>query len=345
MTELRIQGVSGESIILIGESMARLPQYCTATKSVILTDRRVAELYGHQFPTWPVIEIGRGEEMKTLKTVGSLYGAFLGQEIDRSSLIVAIGGGIVCDVAGFAASTYLRGLRFGFVPSTLLAQVDAGVGGKNGVNFKGYKNLIGTFTQPSFVLCDPALLRTLPEAEVKNGFAEVVKQAAIGDAALFSYLEGHCEEALSLDPDVIGHVTHASLSVKKRFVMADEKEQGERKKLNFGHTLGHAIEAVYSYRHGEAISVGMVAAARLSVAQGRLHEGQAARLEALLHRFGLPVRMVAESDFLWHALGRDKKRENDHIHFVLLDEIGRANVAPIRIGELNEILKDLCQPR
>jgi 3-dehydroquinate synthase len=345
MTQLEIEGVSGTSIILIGESMARLPRYCTAAKNVILTDRRVAELYGHQFPPWPVIEIGRGEEMKTLKTVGSLYGAFLGQEIDRSSLIVAIGGGIVCDVAGFAASTYLRGLRFGFVPSTLLAQVDAGVGGKNGVNFKGYKNLIGTFTQPAFVLCDPVLLRTLPEEEVKNGFAEAVKQAAIGDAAFFSYLERHCEEALSLDPGVIGHVIHASLSVKKRFVMADEKEQGERKKLNFGHTLGHALEAVNHYRHGEAISVGMVAAARLSVAQGRLPAKHAARLEALLARFGLPVRMVAESDLLWEALGRDKKRENDHIHFVLLDEIGQANVAPIRIGELNEILKDLCQSR
>lgn len=345
MTKLRIEGVSGTSMILVGESMVRLPRHCDAAKSLIVTDRRVAELYGHQFPPWSVVEIGRGEEIKTLETVENLYDAFLEREIDRSSFIVAIGGGIVCDVAGFAASTYLRGLSFGFVPSTLLAQVDAGVGGKNGVNFKGYKNIVGTFTQPRFVLCDPVLLRTLPVAEVQNGFAEAVKQAAIGDAALFSYLEEHCGEALSLDSDVIGHVVHASLSVKKRFVMADEKEQGERKKLNFGHTLGHALEAVNHLRHGEAISVGMVAAARLSVALGRLPGEQATRLEALLGRFGLPVRTVAESELLWRAMGRDKKRENDRIHFVLLDAIGQATVTPIRIGELNDILKDLCQSR
>ena len=173
---------------------------------MIVTDGPVRACIGTGFRPWPVIEIGTGEESKTLATVERLYEAFLAHEIDRSSLIVAIGGGIVCDVAGFAASTYLRGLSFGFVPTTLLAQVDASVGGKNGVNFNGYKNLVGTFTQPRFVLCDPALLRTLPEAEVKNGFAEAVKQAAIGDETLFSYLEEHVREALSLDPDVVGHV-------------------------------------------------------------------------------------------------------------------------------------------
>ena len=156
---------------------------------MIVTDTVVRSLHGERFPAWPVVEIGTGEGSKTLETAMEIYRAFLRHGVDRSSLVVAIGGGIVCDVAGFAASTYLRGLRFGFVPTTLLAQVDASVGGKNGVNLHGYKNLVGTFTQPAFVLCDLDLLGTLPEAELQNGFAEVVKQAAVGDEALFAFLE------------------------------------------------------------------------------------------------------------------------------------------------------------
>ena len=177
-------------------------------------------------------------------------------------LIVAIGGGIVCDVAGFAASTYMRGLSFGFVPTTLLAQVDASVGGKNGVNLHGYKNLVGTFAQPGFVLCDPELLRTLPTEEVRNGFAEVIKQAAIGDALLFSFLEAGPDAALSLDRAAIDRIVYDCLKVKTNIVKEDELETGERRKLNFGHTVGHAVEKVHGLRHGEAVSIGMMAAAR-----------------------------------------------------------------------------------
>lgn len=341
MTEMHIDGASGRSTIMVGESIVRLASYCDDATGMIVTDGPVANLYRHRFPPWPVIEIGTGEESKTLKTVERLYEAFLAHEIDRSSLIVAIGGGIVCDVAGFAASTYLRGLSFGFVPTTLLAQVDAGVGGKNGVNFNGYKNLVGTFTQPSFVLCDPALLRTLPETEVKNGFAEAIKQAAIGDEALFVYLEEQCHKALSLDPAVVGHIVDASLVIKRKIVLADEREQGERRKLNFGHTVGHALETVGHLRHGEAVSIGMVAAARLSVESGLIREEDARRLEALLRRFGLPVSTEMNADLVRHALRKDKKRHNDQIHFVLLDGIGSARVVPVRIGELDGILDDL----
>ena len=340
-TEMRIEGACGHSTIVVGEPIEHLASYCDGATGMIVTDGTVARLYRHRFPPWPVMEIGTGEESKTLATVEGLYEAFLAHEIDRSSLIVAIGGGIVCDVAGFAASTYLRGLSFGFVPTTLLAQVDAGVGGKNGVNFRGYKNLVGTFTQPSFVLCDPTLLRTLPEAEVKNGFAEAIKQAAIGDETLFSYLEEHCREALALDPDVVGHVIHASLTVKRRLVLADEKEQGERRKLNFGHTLGHALEAVGLLRHGEAVSIGMVAAARLSIKSGLVRDEDAMRLEVLLRRFGLPVSTRMNADLVRQALKKDKKKQNDQIHFVLIDRIGHAKVVPIRVGELDGILDDL----
>jgi 3-dehydroquinate synthase len=344
MKHLHVKVLSGESVVAVGESIERLKSYSNARKAVIVTDGTVQRLHGHRFPSWSAILVGVGEESKTLETVERIYEAFLGCELDRSALVVAVGGGIVCDVAGFAASTYLRGLRFGFVPTTLLAQVDASVGGKNGVNFQGYKNLIGTFSQPDFVLCDFDLLNTLPEGELNNGFAEVVKQAAIGDAKLFSFLETAWHEALSLDPPVIERIVCDCLKIKTGIVSRDEREKGERRKLNFGHTLGHAIEKAHHLRHGEAISVGMVAAARLSAARRFLSEADVGRLEALLANFGLPVRTPADADLVRDALRKDKKREDEAIHFVLLDGIGNARVVPIGVDELDKVIDDLRQP-
>ncbi len=341
MRSLRIEGTSGQSDIAIGEHLEHLNSHCEAEKKLIVTDRHVRALYGQLFPPWEVIEIGLGERSKTLATVNRLYEEFLRCEIDRSSFVVAIGGGLVCDVAGYAASTYLRGLRFGFVPTTLLAQVDASVGGKNGVNFKRYKNLVGTFTQPRFVLCDLALLKTLPRPEVKNGFAEAIKTAVVGDAALFSFLEAAWRDALLLAPDVIERVVYDCLSVKARIVSLDEKERGERRKLNFGHTVGHALEKVNRLRHGEAVSLGMAAAARLSTRRGLLSPEDGERLEALLEKFGLPIKTRFNVDLVRDALRKDKKREEDEIHFVLLEGIGRARITPVGIDELDEVLHDL----
>ena len=342
MRSMRIEGASGQSTIMVGEPLARLDSHCDATKRVIITDRSVRALHGALFPPWEVIEIGIGERSKTLTTVERIYEALLHYEVDRSSFVVAVGGGLVCDVAGYAASTYLRGLRFGFVPTTLLAQVDASVGGKNGINFKGYKNLVGTFTQPHFALCDFALLKTLPEPELKNGFAEVIKTAAVGDAALFSFLETAWNGALSLEPDVIERIVYDCLAVKSRIVSLDETEKGERRKLNFGHTVGHALEKTNRLRHGEAVAVGMIAAAKLSGRRGLLAKNDVERLLALLSKFDLPVKTHADADLVRDALRKDKKRENEEIHFVLLDGIGSARVMPVRIDELNEVLNDLC---
>lgn len=329
----------------MGESITKLEAYCDKRVPVVVTDHTVRSNHGHLFPPGPVIEIGEGEESKTLATVEAVYEALLRNEVDRSSLIVGIGGGIVCDVAGFAASTYLRGLSFGFVPTTLLAQVDASVGGKNGVNLHGYKNLIGTFSQPSFVLCDPRLLLTLSREQLINGYAEVVKQAAIGDPHLFAFLEENWEEALTLEPEIMERVVHDSLRIKTALVSEDEKEAGERRKLNFGHTIGHGLEKVYHLRHGEAVSIGMAAAARLSMARGLLSAADIGRLEALLVRLGLPVRMAIDTVSVIDALRKDKKREGELVHFVLLQEIGRAVVVPIGIEEIEGVLNDLCESR
>ena len=242
MKNINIKGITGDSTIKVGECLENVRNYIPVEKVVIITDSNVRGYYQKDFPPCEVIEIGIGEKIKTLDTVNNIYEKLLLLEADRSCFILGIGGGIVCDIAGFVASTYLRGVRFGFVSTTLLSQVDASVGGKNGVNFQGYKNMVGVFNQPEFVICDMKLLKTLPEKEVLCGLSEIVKHGAIADAELFSYLEKNHEKALGLDTKVIERLVYDSVVLKSTVVNKDEKESGERRKLNFGHTLGHAIE-------------------------------------------------------------------------------------------------------
>jgi 3-dehydroquinate synthase len=334
MKQLQVQGASGLSTILVGEPLPHLPRYLPTSKPVIITDENVARHYAGQFPDGHVITIGTGEAIKTLDTVQRIYAELVALEADRSSCIVGIGGGIVCDVAGFVASTYLRGVPFGFVPTTLLAQVDASVGGKNGVNFGGYKNMVGTFNQPGFVICDMGLLGTLPGIQIQCGFAEIVKHAAIADANMFAYLEQNADRALDLDEEVIEDLVYQSLVIKSTIVNRDEKETGERRKLNFGHTFGHAIEKVTGVPHGQAVSIGMLLAAELSRQRGLISAADAERLVALLERLGLPTRMAFDRASVLEALGKDKKREGDHMHFVVLENLGRAVVTEIPLSEL-----------
>jgi 3-dehydroquinate synthase len=341
MRMLKLAAKSGECKIVLGESISRLMDYAGAKNTVIISDANVRRLHGSLFPKAPVIEIGQGEGEKTLATVESAYEQLLALGADRSTFVIGIGGGIVCDVAGFVASTYLRGLPFGFAPTTLLAQVDAGIGGKNGVNFLGYKNLVGTFAQPKFVLCDFDVLAALPREEISHGLAEAIKSAAIGDAALFAYLEGNCEAALKLHRTAIEKVVHDSLAVKAGIVSTDEREAGERRKLNFGHTIGHALEKVCGMPHGDAISVGMVLAARLSVTKGMLQEKDAIRLEMLLAKAGLPTGAKFDRSAVVDAISKDKKRQGDAVNFVLLEGIGKAKVAEVKMGEIEGVLDDL----
>jgi len=339
--EFRIQGITGDSTIRVGEPLGRVKKYIPVEKAVVITDTNVRRLYEKDFPHCEIIEIGTGEEIKTLDTVRSLYRRLLEKEADRSTFIVGIGGGIVCDIAGFVASTYLRGVRFGFVPTTLLSQIDAGVGGKNGVNFLGYKNMVGTYRQPEFVLCDPELLQTLPEPEILCGMAEIVKHAAIGDLELFLYLEGNCKQALKTDSRVIERLVHDSLRVKSLIVNCDETEKGERRKLNFGHTFGHAIEKITGIRHGEAVSIGMYISSLLSVNMGFLSLEEAGRIEQLLRGIQLPTRVPLEGTTIVDAVRKDKKREGDEINFVLLRGIGNASIERIPIRTLKSFFNQV----
>jgi 3-dehydroquinate synthase len=341
MRELKIRGTSGDSTLYIGESLQNLKDYIPPVKMVIITDSIVKHHYHRDFPSADVIEIGMGEKIKNLDTVRMVYEKLIEFEVDRSSFIVGIGGGIVCDIAGFVASTYLRGVRFGFVSSTLLSQVDASVGGKNGVNFGGYKNMVGVFNQPEFVICDMGLLKTLPNKEVLCGMAEIVKHAAIGNAALFSYLETYYEKALRLDHEVIERLVWDSVLLKSTVVNRDEKEAGERRKLNFGHTFGHAIEKTAGVPHGEAISVGMVIASALSEKRGNLLSEDTKRIESLLKRLGLPTRLQFNREKVLEALRRDKKRQSENIHFVLLQSLGHAIVEKISIKELETVIEKM----
>ena len=330
----QIQGITGTSTIMTGERLQNVETYLPSENVIILTDTNAKKYHRTHFPPGEVITIGSGEGVKNLDTVQDIYTGLLELEADRSSFILGIGGGVVCDIAGFVASTYMRGLRFGFVASTLLSQVDASVGGKNGVNFSGYKNMVGVFSQPQFVICDPNLLKTLPLCEIQCGLAEVVKHAAIADAELFVYLEQNHTRALALENEVIEKMVHASVVIKSNIVNSDETERGERRKLNFGHTFGHAIEKITGLPHGEAISIGMMLAAAVSEMKGRVTPVAVQRLEALLEKLGLPTRFEIDRPSLLSALRKDKKRNRDKINFVLLNDIGDAVVEEFDLKEL-----------
>src|SRR6056297_3981355 len=334
MKTLSISGATGHSEIFVGESFEHLSDHLPADRAIAITDENVGRFYGDLFPVREVITIGQGETIKTLETVAGIYDQLIEREADRSVFMVGIGGGIVCDIAGFVASTYLRGVRFGYVPTTLLAQVDASVGGKTGVNFKGYKNMVGVFNQPEFVICDPRMLETLPERELACGFAEVVKHAAIADADYFEFLERESPRAFSLDAAVMERVVYDSIAIKAGVVNRDEREKGERRKLNFGHTFGHAVEKNTDLAHGEAVSVGMMLAARISGNMGMLSKADVRRLERLLMAFGLPLSADLQDAGIMDAISRDKKRDGDALHFVLLEALGQAVVKEIPINEL-----------
>ncbi len=336
-----INGSTGVSRLLVGESIKNSGNYLPDARIIIITDDVVAKYYADVFPSGHVITLGTGEKIKTLATVNSIYGQLIELGADRSSFILGIGGGIVCDITGFVAATYMRGVRFGFVSTTLLSQVDASVGGKNGVNFEGYKNMVGVFSQPEFVICDMELLQTLATGEVRSGMAEIVKHAAIEDANMFAYLEDNASGALGLEADVIERLVSDSVIIKSAVVNRDEKETGERRKLNFGHTVGHAIEKIKGIPHGEAVSVGMAVAAAISAKRGLLAAADVQRLLALLGSLGLPTVVEADPDQIVEALAMDKKREKEVIHFILLDAIGSCVIQEISVAELNTTIRGL----
>jgi 3-dehydroquinate synthase len=286
-----------------------------------------------------VISVPPGESSKSLAILATLYDRMTEAGLDRSSTVFALGGGVVGDLAGFAAASFLRGVAFVQVPTTVVAQVDSALGGKTGVNHRHGKNLIGAFYQPRLIVADVATLSTLPDREFREGLAEVIKYGAIMDAPMIAGLEGDLDAILARKPDLLEQVVARSLAHKAAVVGADEREAGLRKTLNFGHTVGHAIEASAgygSYLHGEAVAIGMVAAARLSSRYAGFSADEASRLGRLIERAGLPTAMPPKwnnPDFL-RALALDKKRSAGAVEFVLLDRLGHCVTKSLSIDEI-----------
>jgi 3-dehydroquinate synthase len=287
-----------------------------------------------------------GEQHKTVETWYGIIDALVGMQARRDACVIALGGGVVGDISGFAAACYMRGIRFLQAPTTLLAQVDASVGGKTGVNHVRGKNLVGAFHQPEAVIIDSATLDTLDSREFNAGLAEVVKYGAIRDTGFFDWLESQAGALIARDADALDHVIRRSVENKAEVVAADEKEAGVRALLNFGHTFGHAIEAETGYErflHGEAVAIGMVIAARLSAARGLCRSGSAERIATLLGRFGLPVRVPGDLSVggLASALELDKKALASGIRLVLLRAIGDAIIdADSSEQEIVEAMRD-----
>jgi 3-dehydroquinate synthase len=279
-----------------------------------------------------VATVPPGEESKSLAQAERLWRELARGGLDRASTIIALGGGVVGDLAGFVAATLFRGIRFVTAPTTLLAQVDSSVGGKTGLNLPEGKNLVGAFHQPSLVVADVLTLKTLAEREFRSGLAEVVKHAMIADVALFEVLEREAERVLRRDADVLEAIIAKNCAIKARVVEQDEREAGLRAVLNFGHTVGHAIEAALGYgvvTHGEAVAYGMLAAAALSVRRGLCAGADAQRLEALLRRFDLIPATRLSPKLLETYILRDKKMRDGVLQFVLTLGVGSVTLAPI----------------
>jgi len=308
--------------------------------AMLLADETVMPLYGaiaQQQLTQSGYEllthtVGCGEDHKNLDTIRSLYDRMIEARLERHSPVIALGGGVIGDTAGFAASTYLRGVPFIQCPTTLLAMVDAAVGGKVGVNLPQGKNLIGSFHQPRLVVIDTDTLRTLPTRELRCGLAECVKHAVIRDPSLFDWIDQNLDAILSVDPAVLVELVRRNVQIKADVVMEDEKEAGLRAHLNFGHTFAHAIEATAGYggryHHGEAVSLGMVAATHLATQAARCEPGVLDKLVQLLDRIGLPTHGddLAPTDQLLETMGLDKKVVGGQVRLVLPDRLGRVSV-------------------
>lgn len=330
--------VRQQSDIYIGPVADILPGVLPEGRVVVVSDATIDRLYHRILAPYDTILIGTGESMKTLVSVEAIYRRFIELGVDRSTFVLAIGGGIVTDVAGFAASTYMRGLKFGFVSTTLLGQVDASVGGKNGVNVDGYKNMVGTFNQPQFVICDPAMLSTLPEREFRAGLAEVVKAAIIADAELFGRIENTTFEALRTNTDLLSDALSDAVRVKADIVEYDERETGDRRKLNLGHTLAHAIEKCSSrMNHGEAVAVGTALIADAAVKLGVLSPADRDRIVGVLDRLGFDLNPPVEMSRLLKEVAKDKKKANDHLHIVLPAGIGDCEVRSMSVAAFTEL--------
>lgn len=308
---------------------------------VIVTDENVFEQHAEKLSGYPVIKFTAGEQFKNQRTVDDIIEQLIKLGAHKNTMLVGVGGGVVTDVVGYVAAVYMRGIRFGLAPTSILAMVDAAIGGKNGIDVGVYKNMIGTIRQPEFIFYDYSFLKTLPVKEWVNGFAEVIKHACIKDELLFKVLDKYSLHEYQADSTLIADLIEKNVAIKCDIVTRDEFEKGERKLLNFGHTIGHAIENLHNIPHGHAVSIGMVAACNLSVQLNGFHADEAAKIVRLLAKYHLPVDAETDHVKVFEVLKMDKKRTGDGMHFILLSSIGKAEIKYISLSDLEKHFKEI----
>lgn len=316
--------------------MPQLRKITDPKTTILVTDEHVYAAHTARFKGWNVIVLKPGEEYKIQQTVDAVIDQLIEMGADRKYTLVGVGGGVITDITGYVASVYMRGIRFGFIPTSLLALVDASIGGKNGIDVGIYKNMVGIIRQPAFLLHDLTLLKSLPEAEWENGFAEVIKHACIKDAPLFSELESASLKKYRSNKKLLAALVQRNVLIKTKVVLQDEFEKGERRLLNFGHTLAHALENSYELSHGQAVAIGMTYAAELSErVLGFRHKD---RVVSLLEKYQLPTYAAFDRQKALEVLQKDKKKESGIMNYILLKQIGKALVYPIPIPDLNNLL-------
>jgi len=323
----------------LAHGISHLKEIVDQKNSIIITDENLFNHHQKRFKNWNVIILKPGEEYKVQATVDSVIEQLIAMEADRKSTLIGIGGGVITDITGYIASIYMRGLKFGFIPTTLLSMVDASIGGKNGIDVGVYKNLVGIIRQPSFILHDLIFLNTLPQVEWINGFAEIIKHACIKDAAMFRELETSSLKKYQDRKTLICELIQRNAILKTRVVQQDEFEKGDRKLLNFGHTLGHALEKQHELSHGQAISIGMTYACHISEQVQGFKETN--RVVSLLEKYGLPTYAKFDKQKAFDVLKMDKKREKKDINYVLLERIGKGVVKTISLRQIEKIISEL----
>ncbi len=339
LEEIKITINDHVSTVRIGESINNIRDYASPADTIIVTDENLNRYYSEKYSDYPVIIIGTGEGIKTLTTVETIVKNLIELRAHRKTFLLGIGGGIVCDIAGFAASIYMRGIPFGFVSTSLLSQVDASVGGKNGVNIDGLKNMAGVINQPEFVICDHDMFKTLPEDEYINGMAELVKTACLDTDGLFEFISMNREMLRNRDSEIVSEAVYRSVKFKAKIVEEDEREESVRKILNLGHTLGHAVEKVKGTKHGYAVGAGIGFALELSRSYGLIDLSLENEVKDLLKFFGLPctlAEVIDKKDLpdIVKAVESDKKKGGDSINFILLNGIGESVIQSIKNEEL-----------
>ena len=331
--------VTGGSCVYMASAKELLGDILPKKRVIVISDSNIDRTHHDLITPYEHILIGQGEQAKSLATLEDIYKHLIEMGADRSTFILGIGGGIVTDIAGFVASTYMRGVEFGFVTTTLLGAVDASVGGKNGVNVGGFKNMVGVFSQPRFVICDATLLHSLPDREFRAGLAEVIKTAVLGDKELFEILEKSSFEELRTDNKLLEDIITRCVRVKAGVVAEDEREGGRRRILNLGHTLAHAIEKTSSkFSHGEAVAIGLHHITQSALSHKMISQEDTSRILAILQKYGFDTELPVEHKDLLKAIEGDKKRNGDSLHLIFPTAIGSVEDKKIPLNELKGFL-------